>query len=75
MVTRERTIQLNEAQKSAAIQTFAYTAQEATLHIYKILSTGANLFTYCGEITLQKAIERRRGCVKMAKQALRGFIV
>ena len=69
-------VRLNESQKSEVLSIFGHGAYESTLHIRKILSTGRNLFTRTGiEITLKTARRRRKRCMKVCNQALRGFIV
>ncbi len=73
---RNKPIKLNTIQKKEAIKIFGLGAYEANYHIRKILSAGQNLFTQTGiEITLGKAIKRRRKCIHCAKQALRGFVI
>ncbi len=73
---RNRPIQLNDIQKTEALNIFARAAYEANCHVRKILLSGCNLFTLAGtEITLGKAITRRRRNIHRVKQALRGFIL
>ena len=72
----QKVIKLNECQKLQAMDIFVAGIYEASLHIRKILLIGCNLFTRTGiEITLKKAVKRRRRCLKLYKQASRGFIV
>ncbi len=69
-------ILLNDNQAAETVATFARGAYEANYHIRKILSTGRNLFTQAGtEITVGRAVKRRRRCIRVVKQALRGFIL
>lgn len=68
-------IKLNKSQQLQAVNIFSRAVRESTLHIRKILSTGHNLFSRGGtEITLKKAVNRRRRCMRLCKLALSGFI-
>lgn len=69
-------ILLNDNQAAETVRIFAHGAYEASCHIQKIMSTGRNLFTLAGtKVTLGQAVKRRRKCIRVVKQALRGFIV
>lgn len=71
----DKLIKLNKVQQAQAVRIFSRAVHEATLHIRKICSSGVNLFTRCGtEITLKKAVRRRRRCIKLVNLALKGFI-
>ena len=75
MGRRLKVVKLNEIQKSQAMRIFAHGVNESTLHIRNILLSGRNIFTRDGiEVTLGRAFRRRRRCMKLFKQALRGFI-
>ena len=72
---KQRIIQLNDSQRLQALRVFAHGVRESTFHIRKILSSG-DFYVRSGiKITLKKAVRRRRHCIKLAKQAFRGFIV
>lgn len=67
---------LNPANRASTVAIFAHGVRESALHIRKITSSGRNLFSRQGiEITLGMAIKRRRRCIQVIKQALRGFIL
>jgi len=71
----KRIHKLTDEQQSQAMRIFSHAISESSYHIRKIRITGRNLFTRSGiEVTLSKAIGRRRHCMKIFRQVFRGFM-
>ncbi len=72
----DKIIQLHNTQQEPACSIFAHGIRSATLDIAWILKYGHSFYTWCGtEISLGKAVDRRRRCMKLFRQAFRGFVV
>lgn len=74
MDNRQRQILLDPTQRLVLMAVCSKSLREVNRHLRK-LKTCASVFTYNGLITLEMAIKRRRRCMKLFRQAYRGFCV